>query len=342
VCTSAGTARATYHVDDGDSWFGIARQVGVPVSALLEENTATPETVLHVGDSLCLPARARPTPSRPTPSRPTPSGSVSCAGEHTVVAGDSWYAIASRARVDTSALLAANDASATTVLRPGDELCLPAAAPASNGRSCSSTATVAAGESWYVISRASGVPLPALYAANDATSSTTLSPGDRLCLPDVGFGRGTRLSTLDVGPVSGRCRFANSWGASRSGGRRHVGVDLVAPQGVPVLAVVDGTLTRQSRDRPGSLAGNAWWLTTGNGTYYFYAHLVAFAQGLEVGSTVRAGDVIGFVGSSGNATTTHLHFEIHPYGGDPVNPYEHIWMVGGCVHDRRYEQAVYG
>jgi murein DD-endopeptidase MepM/ murein hydrolase activator NlpD len=303
------------------------------VSALLQENTATADTVLHVGDSLCLPA------GTPAPT----SRSVTCAGEHTVVAGDSWYGIASRARVGTGELLAANDASARTVLQPGDELCLPAgAAPENTAPSCSSTATVASGESWYVISRASGVPLRALYAANDATSSTVLSPGDRLCLPDVGFGRGASFSALEVGPVRGRCRFANSWGATRGGGRRHVGVDLVAPGGVPVVAVVGGTLTRQSRDRAGSLAGNAWWLTSANGTYYFYAHLAAFAPGLEIGSTVRAGDVIGYVGSTGNATTPHLHFEIHPYGGGAVNPYEAVWIAGGCVLDRRYEQAVYG
>jgi murein DD-endopeptidase MepM/ murein hydrolase activator NlpD len=303
------------------------------VSALLVENTATHKTVLHAGDSVCLPAGTPASAPR----------SKSCAGEHTVVAGDSWFGIASSAGLDTSALLAANDASAATVLQPGDELCLPAGAtPANTAPSCSSTATVGDGESWYVISRASGVPLRALYAANDATSATVLRPGDRLCLPGVGFGRGASFSALEVGPLRGRCRFANSWGATRGGGRRHVGVDLVAPHGVPVVAVVDGTLTRQSRDRPGSLAGNAWWLTTGSGTYYFYAHLAAFAQGLTVGSTVRAGDVIGYVGSSGNATTPHLHFEMHPYGGGPVNPYEAVWIAGGCVLDRRYEQAVYG
>jgi murein DD-endopeptidase MepM/ murein hydrolase activator NlpD len=317
---------------DGDSWFGIARELGVPVATLLAANTATIQTVLYTGESICLPAGA--------PASATPP--ASCTRAYTAVVGDSWYAIASRAGVTVTALLAANDASTNTVLQPGDDLCLPAgAAPANTTASCTATATVAPGESWYVISRSTGVPLPALYAANDARSSTVLNAGDRLCLPGVGSGGGAGSRNLDVGPVRGWCRFANSWGAARSGGRRHVGVDLVASSGAPVVAVVAGTLTRQSRDRPGSLSGNAWWLTTGNGTYYFYAHLAAFAPGLEVGSTVRAGDVIGYVGSTGNAASPHLHFELHPYGGGPINPYDAVWMAGGCVLDRRYEQATY-
>ena len=103
------------------------------------------------------------------------------------------------------------------------------------------------------------------------------------------------------------------------------------------MAAASGTLTRQTTD--GARSGNAWWLTTPSGTYFFYAHLSSFSNGLSVGSWVQAGDVIGYVGSTGNAVSPHLHFEIHPWGGGAVNPYSAIWMIGGCNYDRRYEQT---
>ena len=106
-------------------------------------------------------------------------------------------------------------------------------------------------------------PMEALYAANDASSSSSLHPGQSLCLPEIGFGRGLRNTLLSAAPVRGACRFANSWMAAR-GGRFHVGVDLISPSGTPVVAAASGTLTRQTKD--GARSGNAWWLTTASGT----------------------------------------------------------------------------
>jgi murein DD-endopeptidase MepM/ murein hydrolase activator NlpD len=333
---SSPTGCASKHtVVRGDTWFAMSRAAGVSLTGLLQANDATAETVLRPGAEICLP------PSAAAPAAPAASVSTSaaaCASQHEVVRGESWSKIAASVGLRTSALLAANGATSTTVLQPGDELCLPAgAAPASNARSCVSKHIVAAGESWYVISRASGVPLDALYAANNAKPSSAIYPEQSLCLPEVGFGSELPGVPLDVAPVRGTCRFANSWDASRGGGRAHVGVDLISPSGTPVVAVANGTLTR--RTQGAALSGNAWWLTTSTGTYFFYAHLSSFASGLSVGSRVQAGDVIGYVGATGNAVSPHLHFEIHPNGGEPVNPYSAIWMIGGCDYDRRYEQA---
>ena len=331
ACATAGAA--TYTVASGDSWFSVATASGTTTAALLSANGATASAVLHPGDVLCLPNGV---------ASPAPTSQGGCAAKHVVVRGDSWFGISQGAGVSLNGLLEANQATATTVIRPDAEVCLPAGATptvaaAATARSCVSERAVVAGESWYAISRSTGVPIDALVAANKASRSSPIFPGQNLCLPEVGFGRDLPSVVLDAAPVSGPCRFANSWQATRGGGRLHVGVDLISPAGTPVVAAANGTLTRQTTN--GSRAGNAWWLTTSTGTYFFYAHLASFADGLSVGSRVQAGDVIGYVGSTGNAVSPHLHFEIHPGGGGPVNPYSAIWMIGGCNYDRRFEQT---
>ncbi len=135
---------------------------------------------------------------------------------------------------------------------------------------------------------------------------------------------------ISVFPVLGPCYFADTWQAPRSGGRRHEGVDIIARTGTPIYAVTNGTITRQFFDQPGSLGGNALRLTAPNGTYFHYAHLSTFAEGIKIGSVVRAGEVIGFVGNTGNSSTPHLHFEYHPGGGAAVNPYPLVKAIDRC------------
>jgi murein DD-endopeptidase MepM/ murein hydrolase activator NlpD len=78
------------------------------------------------------------------------------------------------------------------------------------------------------------------------------------------------------------------------------------------------------------LSGNGLKIRTADGTYFFYAHLAALAPGIELGVPVRAGQVIGTMGSTGNAAITHLHFEVHPRGGAAVNPFPYVRAVGAC------------
>ena len=160
----------------------------------------------------------------------------------------------------------------------------------------------------------SELDVPIVEGADTTTSSTIAGPVLPLTFP-----------------VQGRCSFIDTFGSARSGGRLHEGVDLIAKAGQFVYAAATGTLTKQYVDAPGSLSGNGWRLTAGGGTYYFYAHLSGFAAGLQVGSTVVAGQIIGYVGATGNAGTPHLHFEIHPGGGPAVNPTQSVKAVDGCA-----------
>lgn len=135
------------------------------------------------------------------------------------------------------------------------------------------------------------------------------------------------LPTLQAFPVQGRCGFTDSWQAPRPGGRLHEGVDIIGARGLAIYAVADGVITRMLTG--GALSGNSIRLTIADGTYFFYAHLDGFAAGLTVGQTVRAGQIIGYLGSTG-ATSNHLHFEVHPKGGAAVNPYPLVKAVDAC------------
>ena len=137
--------------------------------------------------------------------------------------------------------------------------------------------------------------------------------------------------SLGAFPVQGMCGFSDTWHAARSGGRLHLGVDIMAKKGKLLYAVADGTITKVYRDTPGSLAGNGLSLTMADGTYFFYAHLDTFAEGIDVGVKVTAGQVIGTVGDTGNAGAPHLHFEIHPNGGAAINPYPIVKAIDGCA-----------
>jgi murein DD-endopeptidase MepM/ murein hydrolase activator NlpD len=116
-------------------------------------------------------------------------------------------------------------------------------------------------------------------------------------------------------PISSPVRFGDTYGEGRSGGWRHLGVDMTAPLGTPTVAPVPGSV-RYTRDSAGGLS---WHLDGDDGNYYYGTHLSRFGS---VTGRVEAGTVIGYVGQTGNASMPHLHLEIRPGGlGKPsINP----------------------
>jgi murein DD-endopeptidase MepM/ murein hydrolase activator NlpD len=127
-----------------------------------------------------------------------------------------------------------------------------------------------------------------------------------------------------VCPVAGNTWFVNTWGAPRSGGRTHKGVDMAAARGTPLVAMDNGKV-RVGWHYAG---GRQVYVYADNGTFYYYAHLSGYASGLASGQRVAKGQIIGYVGSTGNASTSHLHLGMGPRSGVYVNPYPTV--AGVC------------
>jgi hypothetical protein len=154
-----------------------------------------------------------------------------------------------------------------------------------------------------------------------------------------------------VFPVVGDVQFDNTWGNARSGGRRHEGTDIMASKMLPVVAVADGVIdwvhdgTRKTCCALGVAHDDGW------ASYYIHMNndtpgtdngdSWGFAPGIEEGTRVVAGQLIGWVGDSGNAegTPPHIHFELHQPNGTKINPYQSlvaaqqadVLTIGGTV-----------
>lgn len=137
-----------------------------------------------------------------------------------------------------------------------------------------------------------------------------------------------RNLTIPVTGVSAD-KLVRSYHDSRSGGREHEALDILAPRNTPVVAVEDGTIAKLFFSKAGGIT--VYQFDPSAEYSYYYAHLERYADGLKEGDTVHRGQVIGYVGTSGNAPkdSPHLHFAVfrltpdkHWWEGTPIDPYD--------------------
>jgi murein DD-endopeptidase MepM/ murein hydrolase activator NlpD len=160
--------------------------------------------------------------------------------------------------------------------------------------------------------------LPAIAKAPVPRPPATASPSALLA---------QRKLTVPVKGIA-RSKVQDNFNDERSRGRKHKAIDIMAPRGTPVLAADDGAVAKISSNKGGGLA---LYQVDGTGRIvYYYAHLDGYAPDLKEGQKLRRGDVIGYVGTTGNApeSAPHLHFAVFVverqgrwWGGEAINPY---------------------
>lgn len=317
--TPAATASATYTVRRGDTLGSIAAKAGTTIATVVSLNGIKNPNLVRIGQVLSLPANpagpAAGGAAAPAPPVVTPAGGAT---HHVVQRGDTIGAIAARYGISQAQLIGANGLT-NGVVYAGQRLSLlPASAvvptPGSGGGPAT-TYTVATGDTLSRIAQRFGTTIKTLQSANSLSDPNRLVVGASLTIP-AAAGGATAISC----PVPG-ARFMNDWGFPRSGGRFHEGNDLFAPRGTPAVATVSGTAVQKT----GAIGGKQVKLLGDDGASYYYTHLDQFGAG----GRVNAGDVIGYVGNSGNAAggPMHVHFEVHPGDGAAVNPYPRIAAV---------------
>jgi peptidoglycan LD-endopeptidase LytH len=167
-------------------------------------------------------------------------------------------------------------------------------------------------------------------AAVPAPTTGRADPGRETGIGGGGGGKplGERRLEIPVQGVQPR-QLVRSYHDARTGGREHEALDILAPRNTPVIAVEDGTIARLFLSKAG---GNTIYQFDPRQEYcYYYAHLERYADGLHEGDRVTRGEVLGYVGTSGDAprNTPHLHFAIfrltadkHWWEGTPLDPYD--------------------
>lgn len=161
-----------------------------------------------------------------------------------------------------------------------------------------------------------------LAACSSTPPAPSLTPEQqRLVLKQQKLSKPLFMPVANVRPQ----QLKDTWGAARSQGRRHEGIDIMATKGTHVFSATDGIIMDLKDNR---LGGKVIWILGPAHSWHYYAHLNGHKRGLAVGQWVKRGELIGYVGHTGNAPATapHLHYGIYLQGKGrgAVNPYPYL------------------
>jgi LysM repeat protein len=276
-------ASSSYVVKSGDTLSKIAQEHDTSVTALVDTNDISNPDRIYIGQELVIPG----------------------SNTYLVQPGDTLGRIARKTGTTVAVLAEANGITNPNRLYVGTQLQL--AVPDHTFETETGAATtyvVQGGDTLGGIAARYKTSVASLVELNRIANANLIRMGATLVIDAPGWLCPVETST-----------FFNDWGFPRSGGRFHEGNDLFAPRGTPIVAPVSGTLNQIV----GNIGGYQFNLEGDDGHLYIGSHMDRFAKD----GYVQAGDVIGYVGDSGNATGSrpHLHFEIHADGENPVNPY---------------------
>jgi LysM repeat protein len=299
-----GSVEQTHVVESGESLFKIAGAYGTSARTIAEANDMANPDLIRPGQELLIPATRKGSPRSSSGSSGSSGGSSSGrSGNFEIVqTGDTLDSIASRTGVSADMIAGANGIINGRIYT-GTRLVLDGPSYVASGGGGSGTYVVENGDRLGDIAARHDTTISKLADLNGLSDVNMIRAGQKLDVPG---------GSSWVCPVVGASYF-NDWGFPRGDGRYHEGNDLFVPMGSPVRAPVSGTVELIK----GSIGGLQFNLYGSDGIKYLGSHLDA--AGLT--GKVSAGDVIGYVGNSGNAAggTPHLHFGM--YRNDvPVNP----------------------
>lgn len=304
---AALAAAGTYTVQPGDTLSQLGARFEVPVDRLASTNGIVNLDRIYVGQRLSIPAAGR---SGGTDGRRGARGAPDTPRYHTVRRGETLGGIAAKYGMRARVLARANDISDPGRILAGSRLVIHDAPATPPPTATAGSYRVRPGDTLSEIAARHRVSVAKLAAANRIADPNIILVGTKLKIPG-----GWHC------PVPG-ATFVDDFGYRKPSGRIHEGIDLFAARGTPVRAPVSGRLDQVR----GTRGGKQFFLEGDDGVMYIGTHMDAFV-GKE--GRVRAGDVVGRVGNTGNAhnTSPHLHFEMEHKGRD-VNPYARL--VDSC------------